>query len=330
MADIPIVITRPVEQEFVQQIAAVDPRIQVLDGWPFMNAEDRGDFSRKEEFDALLAQAEIICGFWPPRHVMARAPRLKWLHAMVAGIDRPEFAEVLQSPVLVSNSTGIHRTQVSEFALLLMLSLAKQAPLFFKRQQERRWAPAVPGVLEGKTLGIVGLGNIGKTTARLAKAFGMRVIANRRSVTEATSEPNVDVLMPAAALLELLAQSDFVVIALPSIPATRKMIGERELRAMKPSAFLINIARGTIIDEVALIRAVKEQWIAGAGLDTTAREPLPPESELWALPNVIVTPHVSGRRKDYNRLAIPLFCENLKRYLRREPLLNLVDKEKGY
>jgi D-2-hydroxyacid dehydrogenase (NADP+) len=262
--------------------------------------------------------------------VITRAPRLKWLHAMLAGIDRPEFAEVLHSPVIVSNSAGIHRTQVSEFVFLLMMNLAKQAPFFFKMQQEKRWSPAIPGILEGKTLGIVGLGNIGKAVARLGKAFGMRVIANRRSIAETTYETNVDVLMPAGSLKELLSQSDFVVIALPAIPATQKMIGEEELRSMKTSAYLINIARGTIVDEDALIRAIKERWIAGAGLDTVAREPLPPQSDLWDLPDVIITPHVSGRRKDYNKLAIPLFCENLKRYIHHETLLNVIDKEKGY
>jgi phosphoglycerate dehydrogenase-like enzyme len=330
MADIHIVITRPVEKELIQQMTGVDPRIKVLDGSAFMAAEECGDFSYKEKFDALLTQAEIICGFSPPKNVLARAPRLKWLHAMVAGIDRPEFAEALHSPVIVSNSAGIHRTQVSELVFMLMLNLAKQAPFFFKRQQEKRWSPGIPGVLEGKILGIVGLGNIGKAVAKLGKAFGMRVIANRRSITEITSETNVDVLLPAGSLPDLLSQSDFVVIALPSTPATQQLIGEQELRAMKPSACIINIARGKIIDEEVLIRAIKEHWIAGAGLDTVVMEPLPAHSELWDLPNVIITPHVGGRREDYNRLAIPVFCENLRSYIHQERLPNLIDKEKGY
>jgi phosphoglycerate dehydrogenase-like enzyme len=330
MADINIVITRPVEKEFVQQIIGIDPRIKVLDGSGFFAAEESGDFSDKEKFDALLAQAEIICGFWPPKNVSARAPQLKWLHALLAGIDRPEFAEVLRSQVIVSNSVGIHRTQVSEYVFLLMLSLAKKAPFFSRMQQGKKWSPAIPGVLDGKTLGIVGLGNIGKAVARLGRAFGMRVIANRRSIKETTCETNVDVLMPAGSLQELLSQSDFVVIALPATPATDKLIGEKEFRAMKPSAYIINIARGKIINEDALILAIKEHWIAGAGLDTTAIEPLPPDSELWNLPNVIVTPHVSGRREDYNRLAIPVFCENLKKYIHHEKLPNMIDKEKGY
>ncbi|MDA8125183.1 MAG: D-2-hydroxyacid dehydrogenase [Deltaproteobacteria bacterium] len=330
MAEIQVLITRPVEKEFVEQITAVDSRIQLLDAAAFSAAEDKGDFSDREKFDALLEQAEIICGYWPPISIMTRAPRLKWFHAMIAGVDRPDFAEMLRSPVVVSNSTGIHNTQVSELVLMLMLNLAKKAPFFFKQQQEKRWSPAIPGVLEGKTLGILGFGNIGRAVARLAKAFGMRVIATRRSITEATCEPDVDRLLPASSLPELLAESDFVVIALPATPATGKLIGEAELRMMKPSAFIINIARGKIINEGALTRAIKENWIAGAGLDTVAVEPLPSWSELWELPNVIITPHVGGRRTDYNRLAIPLFLENLKRYLGGEPLLNLIDKAKGY
>ncbi len=164
----------------------------------------------------------------------------------------------------------------------------------------------------------------------MGKAFGMRVIANRRSVTEVTRENNVDLLMPAGYLRQLLSESDFVVIALPGTPETNKIIGEKELQAMKPSAYLINIARGKVIDEDALIRAVKEHWIAGAGLDTVTSEPLSARSELWELPGVIITPHISGRREDYNKLAIPLFCENLKRYLNHERMLNIIDKEKGY
>jgi D-2-hydroxyacid dehydrogenase (NADP+) len=330
MADINIVITRPIEKEFVQQITGVDPQIKLLDASAFFAAEDSGDFSNKEKFDAMLAQAEIICGFWPPKNAIARAPRLKWMHTLLAGVDRPDFTEVMRSQVIVSNSIGIHGTQISELVFMLMLSLAKQAPFFFKMQQEKRWSPTIPRILEGKTLGIVGLGNIGKAVARLGKAFGMRVIANRRSITETTCETNVDVLMPTGSLKELLSQSDFVVIALPATPATDKIIGEKEFRAMKPSAYIINIARGKIIDEDALIRAIKEHWIAGAGLDTVAIEPLPPRSELWELPNVIITPHVSGRREDYNKLAIPLFCENLKRYINHEKLLNVIDKEKSY
>jgi phosphoglycerate dehydrogenase-like enzyme len=330
MTDINIIITRSLEKEFLEQIAGVNPNIRIMNGVDLFTAEENGDFSAKDKFDAMLAQAEIICGYWPPKNVTHRAPKLKWMHTLLAGADRPEYAELLKNQVIVSNSTGIHGTQISELVLMLMLNLAKQAHFYFKMQQEKKWAPNVPGILEGKTLGIVGLGNIGKAVARMGQAIGMRVIAIRRSVTAITQDKNVDVLMPAGYLRQLLSESDFVVIALPATAETNKIIGEKELRAMKPSAYLINIARGKIIDEQALIRAIKEHWIAGAGLDTVTSEPLSPQSEMWELPGVIITPHISGRREDYNKLAIPLFCENLKCYLSREKMLNVIDKEKGY
>ena len=156
----------------------------------------------------------------------------------------------------------------------------------------------------------------------------MRVIATRRTVKQATQEENADMVLPAAQLPRLLAESDFVVIAAALTPETRNMIGEKELRMMKPTAFLINIARGAIVDEEALIRALEENWIAGAGLDVFVTEPLPPESKLWELPNVILSHHASGG-SNFTKLT-EHFCENLKRYLNGEQLLNVVDKQAGY
>lgn len=328
-----VFITRPIEEEYLQQITAVSPTIRILDVSPFFNVAGYGeDATAKNKIDAILAQAEIIFGFWPPADVISRAPNVKWVHTMLAGVDRPEsaWADVMKSPILVTNSIGIHGTQISELVFELMLMLAKRAPFCFKMQQEKKWAPFFPKLLHEKTLGIVGLGHIGKEVARLAKAFGMRVIASRRSVKRVTRARNVDVLMPSDHLSELLTESDFVVLALPLTPETRKIIGEKELRVMKPTAYLINIARGNVIDEDALIRALEQQWIAGVGLDTVAVEPLSSQSKLWELSNVIITPHISGRREDYNKLAIPLFCENLRRYISGKRLRNIVNKKRGY
>jgi phosphoglycerate dehydrogenase-like enzyme len=166
--------------------------------------------------------------------------------------------------------------------------------------------------------------------ARLSKAFGCRVIATRRSVTERTTSDVCDELLPSSELPTLLAESDFVVLAVPLTKETRHLIGDTELRAMKSNAVLINIARGAIVDEPALLRALKEGWIAGAALDVFEQEPLPPESELWDMPNVIVSPHISGGTEIYNQRAAGIFCENLRRYLAGEKLMNLAVPARGY
>jgi len=158
----------------------------------------------------------------------------------------------------------------------------------------------------------------------------MRVVAVRRSATGREIPPAVDALYPADRLAEMLGESDFLVVAVALTPETQKLIGERELRAMKPNAYIINIARGSVIDEAALTRALKEGWIAGAGLDVFEKEPLPPESELWTLPNVILTPHVAGVMPDYNARAAEVFCKNLRRYLAGQPLINVIDRTRGY
>jgi phosphoglycerate dehydrogenase-like enzyme len=175
------------------------------------------------------------------------------------------------------------------------------------------------------------MGAIGSRVAELAHALGMRVLAIRRSVAErGQGEAPVDELLPPADLSYLLSESDYVVLAVPLTPESTKMIGERELRAMKPSAVLINIARGSVIDEPVLVRALKERWIAGAALDVFEREPLPSDSELWALDNVLLTPHISGGTPRYMERAVDLFCDNLRRYLAGEPLRNVVDVARGY
>ncbi len=176
------------------------------------------------------------------------------------------------------------------------------------------------------------MGSIGREVARLAKAFGMRVVATRRSAKRLERARYVDMIFPREQLRRLLAESDFVALTLPFTPETNKLIGEEELRTMKPTAYLINISRGDIVDEEALIRALEEDWIAGAGLDVFTTEPLPTDSRLWELSNVIFSPHISGGGSSGGNVvpATKLFSENLRRYLSGKKLLNVVDKRKGY
>jgi phosphoglycerate dehydrogenase-like enzyme len=330
MQTVNILVIAPIGEECLKQITAISPRVKVYDVFELSRADYRGDPAAQEQFDALLADAEVIFAFRLPRDVLARAPKLKWIQVMSAGVDRFLAGELRQSSVMLTNVSGIHATPIAEFVISFMLMFVKQAPLYFDLKQKKRWQRVTPAVLRSKTVGIVGLGSIGREVARLSKAFGMRVIATRRSAKSGMRARNVDLMLPREQLPQLLSDSDFVAITLPLTPETEKLIGETELRAMKPTAYLINIGRGRIIDEEALIRALSEGWIAGAGLDVFATEPLPTESKLWELPNVILSHHVSGGMEDYNVEATELFCENLKRYLEGKRLLTLVGKKRGY
>jgi len=232
----------------------------------------------------------------------------------------------------------MHNISITELAFEKMLMLVKMAPLYFRYQQEKKWVRRQPGTavpialgrLHGKTLGIIGLGNVGRRIAYVGKAFGMRVIATRRSARKISHARNVDIVYPREQLGQLMAESDFVTMVLPSTPETKHIVGEKELRMMKPTAFLINVGRGDTVDEEALVRALEEKWIAGAGLDAFTVEPLPKESKLWDLPNVILTPHLAGPMENFLQRVTNLFCENLKRYIEGERLFNVTDKKHGY
>jgi len=325
-----VLVNARIGDELLQQITDVSPRIKLSNVFELARAEQKGDFAGKSELDALLAEAEVIYGFRFPKNMIARAPKLKWVQVMSAGVDRFLDNEFRQSSVMMTNVSGIHATPIGEIVLGIMLMFVKQAPLCFQLKQEKQWQRFMPTVLRSKTVGIVGLGSIGREVARLAKAFGMRVVATRRSAKQVASAKYVDIVLPREQLPRLLSESDFVVLSLPFTAETNKLIGEKELRTMKPTAYLINIARGSIVDEEALIRALNEHWIAGAGLDVFAIEPLPADSRLWELPNVIFSPHIAGGMEDYDIQATELFCENLRRYLSGKNLLNVINKKTGY
>ena len=279
------------------------------------------------QLDAILGDAEIFFGFPPPPDLIARAPNLIWIQDILAGVEVFLSPSIVASPVVLTNSRGIH-PQVVESALMLAMMLAKKMPLFTNNKNQKIWKKETPGLLSSKTAGILGLGHIGSGIAKNAKAFGMKVIGLEiRAIKKPAS---VDVMLPPEKLNEVLVQSDFIFIALPLTPQTRGLIGEKEFKLMKPSAFLINISRGAIVDEYALLQAVNSHRIAGAGLDVFTIEPLPVTSPLWNLENVILTPHVAGLAENYDEMVTRLFCSNLKRYLKGRELLEAVDKVKGY
>jgi phosphoglycerate dehydrogenase-like enzyme len=347
-----VLITFPLEPALVDQIEAVDPRIEARAlGQEARQRLYRGSQTRyPSELEAQTAQrelaealgwAQVLFGFWgpglvelypSPRALRADAPNLRWLQLTSAGVDRAARSGLVGpgSDIMVTSASGLHATPIGEYVLTQMLMFSKGMHRSLRAQERREWQRFMPQELFGKTVGIVGMGHIGGEVARLAKAFGCRVLATRRSVAERTGGEGVDELLPASDLPYLLAESDFVVLCVPLTGETRHLIREVELRSMKPAAVLINIARGAVVDEPALVRALKEGWLAGAGLDVFEQEPLPDDSELWSLENVILTPHISGGTEIYNQRATGIFCENLRRYLAGEPLVNLADPERGY
>ncbi|MFC1994241.1 D-2-hydroxyacid dehydrogenase [Chloroflexota bacterium] len=350
MNELNVVISFPLDAKYIDQIAAVDPRIRVKEAGLLVQAELgfptwlkvpwlwdtslTSDIPAKEashKLDGLLQDAEVLYAGGLPLDLLSRMPHLQWVQSVGAGIDDLLRAGVLETSIVVTTTKGIQAITIPEWALGLMFMLAKQAPRLFNDKQNRHWERYVPIELHGKTLAVVGLGNIGKGLATRAKSLGMRVIATRRSTTKRESRIGVvDIMYPPQEMQLMLSQSDFVVICLPLTPETTKIIGENELRAMKPTSYMVTISRGGIIDEAALIKALKEGWIAGAGLDVFETEPLSPDSELWDLPNVILSPHMAGSTPLYHDRATQLFCDNLERYLARKPLINVADKNAAY
>lgn len=329
MDTINIVIATPFSPEAQDKVRAVDPRVRVTDITDLARRDYQGDMQARRELDAILAETDIVYGMRVPVNLLPRSPKLKWIQVTSAGVDRYLTEEFKKSRVMLTNVSGIHATPIGEFVMEMMLMWAKKAPLCFELKQKKEWQRFPSTVLRGKTVGIIGLGSIGQEVARLSNAFRMRVIATRRSPRKQTAR-NVDLLLPPNGLLRLLGESDYVAICLPLTKETRKLIGESELRAMKPTAFLMNIGRGPIIDEDALVKALEQKWISGAGLDVFATEPLPKESRLWDMLNLIFSPHISGGQEEYEQQATELFCRNLKRYIDGKRLINLVNKELGY
>lgn len=349
-----VTLAIPVEADLQERIRAVDSRLEVWALTPAQRrqyrggrplwvgygegagADDEGEEEARRNLDAILAQTEVILSNpVVPDDIAARAPHLRWLQLTSAGVDRLLDAPLLKSGVTVTTASGIHAVPISEYVIGAMIAFAKGFPSALKAQTQRLWRPYWPDELERRTAGVIGLGAIGARVAHLAHHLGMRVLAVRRSaqtrsVGRDVGVSFVDEVLPPVELPYLLSESDYVVVAVPLTPRSRGLIGEAELRTMKRTAVIINIARGAVIDEQALVKALKEGWIAGAALDVFAIEPLPADSELWEMANVMITPHISGGTPRYMERAVELFCDNLRRYLAGQPLRNVVDPTRGY
>jgi phosphoglycerate dehydrogenase-like enzyme len=308
------------DEEYAAAIRAVSDRVTVTVA------------GTTSELLEALSSAEVVFGRAPTSEERRSATHLRWVQLASAGANNVLTPDFLQTEIILTTAAGVHPIQISEHVFAMMLMFARRMHEYRAAQAESRWTKEPVGRMDElfeKTLGIVGLGSIGREVARKAKAFGMHVVATRRHLDQ-TAAPDVDELLSREQLHQLLEVSDYVVLSVPLTKETRHLIGPRELRTMKPTAFLINIARGAVVDEAALCDALNEGTVAGAGLDTFDVEPLPEDSPLWRMPNVIITPHTAGTTPRYWERATHLFCENLARYLEGKPLRNVVSRELGY
>ena len=282
------------------------------------------------------AGAEVYLGYGVPRELfLAARDTLRWAHSAAAGVGGSLYPEMLASDVVLTNSAGVHAEPIADTVLAMMLHFARGVDWAVRAQAGRRWdkapfeaANAPVRELAESTVGLIGLGGIGRAVARRAVALGMRVAALRRSGGE--GPPGVEVMTGDGALDRLLSISHYLVVTAPRTAETEGMIGARELARLPAGAVVVNVSRGGIVDEAALVEALGGGRLRGAGLDVFAREPLPAESPFWTLPNVLVLPHVSGTSHRFWRRETDLVVANLRRYLAGERLLNTVDKQAGY
>jgi phosphoglycerate dehydrogenase-like enzyme len=330
-----VLVTMPFPDPLLERMRGVSPAVRV---------------TRADAKTADYSGVDVLYAGQPPRD-LARAPRLRWVQVHMAGVDalagHPIYTD---SEVALTTTSGVHAATIAEYALTVMLALAHRVPRMVEWKgrggwppDEQRWPLFVPSEIRGATLGIVGYGSIGRELARLAKtAFAMTVLACKRDPSRrrdegwalpGTGDPEgalPDAWLSPAQLPELLARADVVALCAPLTAETRGLIGARELTAMKPSAYLINVGRGASVDERALAQALADRRIAGAAIDVFAQEPPAAGHPLYAADNVIVSPHVSGFLPTYDERCTDLFAENLRRFLGGAPLLNLVDRTRGY
>jgi len=304
------------------QVELVTRRIAELEGARLHCA------SSPEEARQYAGAEILLCPTlpWLPE-VIEGLPRLRWIHFLSAGVDRIWEMPFDKTRYLMSKSVGVHAHTISEFVIGAILYALKGFGVYQRQQQRREWRRFHLDECAGKTLGIVGIGTIGARLAELAAGLGMRVVGTVNTPREI---PHVDVVYDSSGLDDVLSQSDFVVLLIPLTPATRGVIGARELGLMKPTAWLINVARGEVVDEGALVEALRSGGIAGAVLDVFAEEPLPAGSPLWELENVLITPHVAGTTQHYMPRALEIFADNYRRFVATGELVTPVSVELGY
>ena len=341
-----VVIASFLEPRHVDRIRAVNPRLQVVYeprllppprfvadhvGHPFERAEED-----EKRWASLLAEAEILFDFDRSHleDLPERAPLLKWIQATSAGIGQlvAEHRYAQRMPgTLFTTASGVHAIPLAEYALMSILIFRRRVPEMFADQRERRWEPFASTDLAKRSLAVVGMGSIGKEVARVASGFGMRTVGVKRTVAGVDPDAlHLDALYGLDELHEALRGAEHVVLSVPHMPETEGMIGADELALLAPGAIVVNVARGAVVDESALVDALESGHLGGAALDVFQEEPLPADSPFWAMPNVLVCAHSAGTSDRENERITDIFCENLRRYLAGEPLLNVLDTARMY
>jgi phosphoglycerate dehydrogenase-like enzyme len=335
-----VLIASPLEDEQVARITAFSPsRVRVIHepellATPQYEGQHMGvpqlDAAQRARWDALVAQAEVMFDFDAFDGTLAtRAPRLRWLQGTSSGIgERLRRSGLLETRVRFTTAAGVHDTALAEFVVLGLLTFTKDVAGMRAHQADHRWARATTRSLAGTRALVVGLGAVGGEVVRVLDALGVEVWGLRRSGSGSAGA--VRRIVARDDLLDTLPQVHSLVLACPLTPETHHLIGARELAALRPAAIVVNVARGQVIDEPALVQALSEGRLAGAALDVFEKEPLPPDSPLWALPNVLVSPHSASTIAGENARIVDIFLENLGRYLDGSPLCNEFDRERGY
>lgn len=343
---IPVAIASFFEEEYVERIRAVDGRLRVLyredlvppPRWPGDHVGPEGwgrSPEEDEEFRAMLSEAEVLYDF-PRGHIedlVEVAPKLRWVQGSMAGAGEVARRAGLQdTDVVVTTAGGVYSGPLAEFALMALLQHAKKLDRLWRDKAEKAWRPAPTDTLEGKTLCVVGFGSIGQAVAERARPFGMRIVGVKRTVREDDAAwEHANELRATEDLRAALGEADYVVATLPGTPETHHLLDAKALKSMRPGGYFVNIGRGSVVDEAALVEALREGRLSGAALDVFEAEPLPAESPLWDLENVIVSPHSTDMVPALiNEAQTNLFCENLRRYLAGEALVNVLDKRLMY
>jgi phosphoglycerate dehydrogenase-like enzyme len=288
-----------------------------------------------QAFKADAANATVLCNWSGSldlfRRVFAMCPQLRWVHSRSVGLERTLFSELSASPVPLTNGSGVFSASLGEFTLGAILYFAKDFRRMIRNQMAQKWEAFEVTMAEGKTVGIVGYGDIGRTIARNVRPLGMRVLALKRNVQRSVAtDPLAEEFFRPTQRIEMISQSDYVVVAAPLTATTRGMIGTAEFAAMKPTAVLINVGRGPVIDEKALVSALSERRIKGAALDVFDHEPLPAGHPFYSLENVLLSPHCADHTPDWLDNAMDFFIEQFERHRAGQALLNVVDKKLGY
>ena len=341
-----IVIASFFEDEYVERIRAVDGRLRVLyredlvppPRWPgdHVGPEDWGRASEEdEEFRAMLSEAEILYDF-PRGHagsLVEDAPKLRWIQGSMAGAGEvAEKAGLKDTDITITTASGVFSGPLAEFAMMALLQNAKQLGRLRLEKKEKTWRQATTGSLEDKTLCIVGLGNIGRAVAKRARPFGMRVLGVKRTVREDDEAWRyADELYATEDLKDALGEADYVIATLPGTPETHHLLDATAISYIKEGAYFVNIGRGSVVEEAALVEALEEGRLSGAALDVFETEPLPRDSPLWEMEEVIISPHSTDMVPELvNKRQTDLFCDNLRRYLAGEDLVNVLDKQLLY